>query len=168
MIRPQAQQSLWLWREVLVGALLFALGAWWFFTSFGIMVWLSVIISIVGVVISVLGYQRAKFFTGSDGPGVVEIQEGQISYLGPITGGALAYSDLTKVELISVSHKRHWRLSHTGGLAVIIPVDAQGADQLFDVFASLSGVQTSKMLSALGSNSELPIIIWSIPIHRLH
>ena len=42
-----------------------------------------------------------------------------------------------------------WRLKQTDGQALLIPVDAEGAEKLFDVFASLPGMDTAELVLAL-------------------
>ena len=42
----------------------------------------------------------------------------------------------------------------------MIPVDAEGADELFDAFAALPGLKTERMLAQLRSRPDLPVLIW--------
>ncbi|EKD59716.1 MAG: hypothetical protein ACD_54C01179G0003, partial [uncultured bacterium] len=41
------------------------------------------------------------------------------------------------------------RLKQRDGQAILIPVDATGAERLFDAFASLPGMKTSDLVAAL-------------------
>jgi len=42
----------------------------------------------------------------------------------------------------------------------MIPVDADGADALFDAFASLPGLKTEHMLGQLRAAPDRPVLIW--------
>ena len=43
---------------------------------------------------------------------------------------------------------------------VMIPVDAAGADALFDAFAALPGLRTERMLAELADDKTLSVVIW--------
>lgn len=42
----------------------------------------------------------------------------------------------------------------------MIPVDADGAEALFDAFAALPGLKTERMLATLRAESETAVLIW--------
>ena len=42
----------------------------------------------------------------------------------------------------------------------MIPIDADGADALFDAFASLPGLKTERMLAQLHDAPTTPVVIW--------
>ena len=65
-------------------------------------------------------------------PGVVEVDEGQISYLGPAFGGSISVPELVELRLLTAGGRRMWRLKQADGQALLIPVEAVGADRLFD------------------------------------
>jgi len=82
-------------------------------------------------------------------PGVVEVDEGQIAYLGPAFGGFVALPDLVEIRLVTMRGRRLWRLRQTDGQVLLIPVDATGAERLFDAFASLPGMDMAALVAAL-------------------
>ena len=43
---------------------------------------------------------------------------------------------------------------------LFIPVNAEGSDGLFDVFAALPGLRTERMLSQLRAGGAHPVVIW--------
>jgi hypothetical protein len=43
--------------------------------------------------------------------------------------------ELVEIRLLAMRGRRMWRLKQTDGQALLIPVDAEGAEKLFDVFA---------------------------------
>jgi hypothetical protein len=104
---------------------------------------------IVGGAIGLTGWRRMRFSTITDAPGVVEVDEGQIRYLGPQIGGEVGLPDLAEIRLVSLRGKRLWRLRQVDGQTILIPIDALGADALFDAFASLPGIDMGAFASAL-------------------
>ena len=45
---------------------------------------------------------------------------------------------------------------------------AEGADQLFDVFARLPGLRTGRLLAAMEARPRQPVTVWTHIAHRLH
>jgi hypothetical protein len=89
-----------------------------------------------------------------DAPGMVEVDEGQVGYFGPGDGGFVGLPELVELRLITVRGGRFWRLKQADGQALLIPVDAAGAERLFDAFASLPGMDTQALVTAL---APLPV-----------
>lgn len=104
-----------------------------------------------------------RFRQGREGPGIVRIDEGAIAYFGPLSGGIIARSELRRVVLDGASSPKHWVLSQPGQEEVYIPITAQGADALFDVFSSLPGIQTERMLSLIKDENKKREIVWQKP-----
>lgn len=172
-IRPEARAEIWRWRELLVGAGIAALGLSWVLGPGGLLGWLGWVLVALGVVLVVVGLQRARFRIGSGGPGVVQADEGQIAYFGPLTGGTVAMADLTRLSLDPTFKPAHWVLEQPGQPPLMIPVNASGVDALFDVFATLPGLKTEQMLAALAHPSDHPSVIWQsrqtgAAVTRLH
>ena len=80
---------------------------------------------------------------------MVEVDEGQIAYFGPQVGGAVGLPDLVEIRLITMRGRRLWRLKQSDGQAMLIPVEAAGAERLFDAFAALPGMDTAVLVAAL-------------------
>lgn len=159
-IRPQAKAAIWRLREVLVGITLVVLGVW---LSFGRGVWLDFIgypMAAAGGALVWLGIQRARFRGSDEGAGAVQIVEGQVTYFGPLTGGTLALADLDQLVLEGEMFPPHWRLQQGGAAPLLIPVNAVGADALFDAFATLPGLRTERMLYLLKQNAHQAVVIW--------
>jgi len=114
----------------------------------------------LALVLGVVGAQRMRFRLGSGGPGVVQVTEGQISYFGPLTGGAVARSEIETLRLDHTARPSHWVLEQPGQSPLAIPVTAAGAEALFDVFASLPGLKTERMLSELHHKGPHQVVIW--------
>ncbi|MDP5217519.1 hypothetical protein Q5Y75_09845 [Ruegeria sp. 2205SS24-7] len=172
-IRPEAKLALWKWREVLVAAALLLVGLSWIVGPGGLLAWLGWLLLVAGIALIVIGIQRARFRSGTGGPGVVLVDEGQISYYGPLTGGVIAAAELDQLSLDPTSKPAHWVLRQPGQSPLHIPVNAEGSEALFDVFAALPGLHTEAMLAELGGRSPHPVVIWERhssrpPQMRLH
>lgn len=167
-IRPEARAVMWRLREILFAAGVGVLGLFWILRFGGILNWLGYIVLIIAGVILVAGIQRARFRGKSEGIGVVSIDEGQVSYFGPLNGGEIAMREMLRLELDPTMKPAHWRLVQIGQQVLEIPVDAVGADALFDAFATLPGIKTESMLSSLKAGTDQPVVIWRKDIVRLH
>lgn len=167
-VRPAVRAGLWRWRESLSGLAVIGIGLWWLATFFQPVQWLGWAFAALGLAIALGGAQKARFRRGVDGPGTVLIDERRLSYFGPLTGGILDLDDATRLELEPVAHPApHWVLSGVGGQGLAIPVNADGADALFDLFASLPGLRTSALLDALEKPPKTRVTIWERPPVRL-
>ncbi|MEM0949771.1 MAG: hypothetical protein AAGK37_20400 [Pseudomonadota bacterium] len=168
-IRPEVAEQLNRWRETLAGTAAFAFGAFWMITEPGAMRIIGTALTVGGALLLVAGIQRARFRKGSDGAGVVQVIEGQVTYFGPTDGGVLASDQLVRVELIPNGAKApSWRITHRTGEPLTIPIDARGAEALFDVFAALPGLDTAAMLEEMNRIPAFPVTIWQQGTPRLH
>ncbi|WP_299352560.1 hypothetical protein [uncultured Shimia sp.] len=166
-IRPEARAVLWRWREVLISLPVLALGMAWA-TGFGLLKWVGMVVVIAGLALALAGWQRARFRGRQGGPGVVQVDERQITYFGPLDGGAVAIDELSGVSLDSRSAPPVWVLRQPGQPELHIPVNAAGTDALFDAFAALPGIRTEHMLAQLSKKPDHPVVIWTKPAARLH
>jgi len=107
--------------------------------------------------------QRARFKRATDQPGVVQIDEAQISYFGPDTGGIVDRDALTRVDLVSSGDGvAHWQLSQEAGPQVAVPLAAEGAEALVDVLMTLPGVQIGAALTVLDRKRRTVVPVWSL------
>lgn len=160
--RPEAKAALARWREVLVATFIIALGLWIAAKPAGMIVTgFGYVLIGLGAVALVPAVRRARFFTGGEGPGVVQIDEGRILFMGPETGGAMALDDLS---VLSVRRTRDgksaWVLADATQL-LVIPVDASGADALFDAFAALPGLNIDRLIAAVQSRTQGSARLWA-------
>ncbi|MET4101726.1 hypothetical protein ABIE58_001149 [Roseovarius sp. MBR-78] len=172
LIRPGAAHGLRRWREVLVAGALAALGLWWALTGFGLLAWLGWAVTLAAAALGLAGLQRARFRRGAGGPGVVVVDEGLIAYLGPVTGGTVALSEVTALAL-DPRDGGQWVLSQPGQPDLHIPLDAEGGEALFDAFAALPGLRTEHMLARMRRPGPAPETLWQRPARvishpRLH
>ena len=163
MIRPEAAATLTRWREALAGAVLAAWGLWSALSPGGWPAWMGAALALAGAALIVTGVQRARFRTGQDGPGVVQTDEGRITYFGPLTGGMAALSDIQRIEIDPTAHPVHWRLQQPGQPPLVIPVTAAGAEALLDTFAGLPGFSTARAVTRLNHPGAAPQVVWQRP-----
>ncbi|MEP1353513.1 MAG: hypothetical protein ABJX32_09950 [Tateyamaria sp.] len=165
--RPEAKAALWRWREVLFGIALAVLALWWLAGPGGLLGYLAPVLLVGAGALIMVGLQRGRFRSAGGGLGTVQVDEGQVTYFGPLTGGAVALREMSLLTLDGAQRPAHWRLEQQGQPALMIPVDADGADALFDAFASLPGLKTEHMLSQLRAAPATPVVIWQRSAPRL-
>ncbi|MFW2543046.1 hypothetical protein ACN2XU_10415 [Primorskyibacter sp. 2E107] len=174
MIRREAAETLVRFREPLIGAGVLALGLYWaFFTGGGLLHWIGYAVGLIGLALIVSGLQRVRFRRGDGGPGIVQVVEGRITYFGPLSGGVVDIEALKALTLVREAKPPHWRLEQLGQPPLLIPVNAEGAEALFDAFAHLPGIRTEYMLRELERGEADAVVIWRAvtvrdPAFRLH
>ncbi|THH34414.1 hypothetical protein E4Z66_18430 [Aliishimia ponticola] len=172
-IRPELRAQFWRWRETICGAALALIGLWAGIGPGGLVGALGWFLAAVGAGLAITGIQRGRFRgRASDGPGTVDVDEGQIVYFGPLTGGAMALGDLAELAILRTGVTAHWRLKSSTE-SLFIPLNADGSDALFDAFTTLPGLKVERMLRVLGETTAHDTVIWTrgpvrVPTDRLH
>jgi len=161
--RPEAKAALWRWREVLIGMALAILSLWWLAGPRGLLGMLAPALLVGAGALIMVGLQRGRFRGPGGGLGSVQVDEGQVVYFGPLTGGSVALREMTRLSLDGSQHPAHWRLEQSGQPPLLIPINAEGADALFDAFAALPGLKTEHMLAQLRTTPDVPVMIWQRP-----
>ena len=147
--RPEALNALSRLREVIVSALIAAFGLWLIRLG-GYFLWpLGVAVVVLGIGLGLLALRRLRFVQDVASPGVVEVDEGQVAYLGPSTGGFISLRELIELRLLTLRGRRMWRMKQADGQALLVPVDAIGSEALFDAFANLPGMDTQALVASL-------------------
>ena len=159
-IRPEAAKFLSKYKEVLLAGAVFGLGAYWAIFSFGLLPWLGYIVMGVSGLLLFSFLQRAWFARGDGGRGFVEVDEGQISYFAPDSGGMIAVLELSELSYDARPSPPVWTLSQAGLPDLVIPVNAKGAAQLFDAFAALPGLSADRLLTAQRGAKDHARVIW--------
>lgn len=166
-LRPELRATLFKWREALAGVALLGVGLWLALARFGLITWLGWAIAVFGAVLIYTGVQHQRFRSAGLGPGIVRIVERRVAYMGPLTGGMVDMDLLARLELDPTGSPAHWTLTAETGTTLSIPVNAAGADRLFDLFAALPGIRTEAMLSALQSAPDTVVLIWEAGPKRI-
>ncbi len=167
LFRPEAIETLRRWREPGVIAVLFAFAIWLLWRAFAQS---SIISGLIGLVITgavgsllYIAYLRARLRRAVSGPGIVEVRERAITYFAPQdSGGAVELDDIRRIQLStrpSDSGDRTWILWHAGG-SLVIPVAADGAAELIEVFAALPHMGYDKILRAMEADTAEIFTIW--------
>lgn len=152
-MRPEALALLIRWREVAAAAALAALGLWTAAHGGLLLTPLGAAIVALALAWGLNARRRMRFHQTVAAPGIVEVTEGQVAYFGPAgtgpQGGMIALPDLVELHLVARHGRRAWRLRQTDGQVLTIPVDAAGADLLFDAFVMLPGMDSAALVAAL-------------------
>ena len=131
----------------------------------------------VGVVLAAIGLFAIFAFYGAvtrsvyaqkmreKGPGIVSIQEGRISYLGPLGGAILARDALVSVDIVTNSTAfgdadLHWVLTDESHQKVAIPGAATDADKLLDALGALPGFDHDALTKAMKAHGNERFPVW--------
>lgn len=150
LIRPEALAALSRWREVAFSGGIALLGLWLMALGGVILLPFGAAVLGLGAVLALTAFRRLHFAQTIAAPGVVEVVEGEVRYFGPSVGGMVSLAELVEIRLIRLRGRRMWRLKQADGQALLIPVDAAGAEALFDGFATLPGLDMAAAVAALG------------------
>jgi hypothetical protein len=159
MIRPEVRATLRRWREVIAAGLVAALGLWLVMLGGYLLVPLGGAVMILAAGWALIALRRIRFLRGVAAPGVVEVDEGQIGYFGPTFGGFVALAELAELRLAEFHGARAWRLKTQDGQVLLIPVDAAGAERLYDAFAALPGIDMARITAAL-DHEQATLPLW--------
>ena len=168
-LRPEVRALAWRFRDTLIGLAVLLLGLFWGLRSYGILQWIGYGMIALGGIWAIAGVQRARFRQEGEGPGVVQIRERRLAYFGPLDGGVMDVEDLAKLEIDPSSHPDpSWVLTGIHGQRIAIPINAAGAEALFDVFAGLPDIKTNTVLDVLSRTPDARITVWSRVKPLLH
>ena len=154
MIRPELRATLYRWREAIYAGWMVLLGLWLVRLGGLILIPAGLALVALGLGWAIAAWRRMRFAQETQAPGLIEVDEGQVGYLGPTFGGYISLPDLVELRLMTLNGRRLWRLRQVDGQALLIPVDAAGSERLFDAFAVLPGIDMSAVVAAL--HNEAP------------
>ena len=171
-IRPELRAAAWTGRELILSALLALAGAWVAAQGGYLLLPLGLALLALGLGWALTAWRRLRFRQDGEAPGLVRVTEGQIAYFGPRVGGFVGLPDLAEIRLLTLRGRRIWKLKQGDGQLLHIPVEALGAETLFDAFAALPGIDSAALVAALGSAApasdsrvialaEVDRLIWS-------
>lgn len=163
LIRPELAAQLHRRREVIGAALALVAGLWLATRGGWLLAGLGGTLALAGAGLALVALRRLRFAPQGQGPGVVEVDEGQVGWFGPGIGGYVSLSDLAELGLVTVQGLRVWRLRQTDGHLLLVPVNAQGADRLYDALTALPGIDGTRLLAALDAAADTPVVWRRIP-----
>ena len=149
LIRPEVTAAIWRGREGFAALGVVLTGLWLAWLGGYVLVPLGLCVAGIGAAWVLQALRRLRFAQAVDAPGMVEVDEGQVGYLGPDNGGFVSLPDLVELRFLALGGRRMWRLKQADGQALLLPVDAAGAERLFDAFASLPGMDARALVAAL-------------------
>lgn len=116
-----------------------------------VMGWFAAALAVIAALWLRTAVARAFGARAGEAPGVVEVREREIRYFGPITGGAADLDALGAIEVFVPARGMGalWRLTMADGRVLVIPVAAEGADDLLGAFAALPGFSDLTAAAAL-------------------
>ncbi|WP_172326874.1 hypothetical protein [Mangrovicoccus sp. HB161399] len=161
LIRPEIRAGMWRGREMLSGAGTALFGLWMVLSTFGVTRWLGWAVLMAGIGLAFAGWQRMRLRPKEAGLGLVEADEGRITYWGPLDGGSVERDLLTGVAIDLGSYPAVWILSQQGGPDLHIPVTAGGQDALLDTLNSLPGLTASRLIAARSREGGGRHRLWS-------
>ncbi|MBY6202615.1 hypothetical protein KUV65_14660 [Maritalea mobilis] len=147
-LRPEAAATLKRWREVIAALAVALLGLWIAQQPGPILGGFGLILALLALAVLIPAIRRARFAASGEGPGVVQVDERCILYMGPHHGGSVALDELA---LISARRTPDGQLTWVlveGGQVLTIPADAKGGEALFDAFTALPGLSAQQVLAA--------------------
>lgn len=172
-IRPEAKTALRRYGEPAIYAVVAAIGLLKGISLLSQGAWVGLILAIIGLVafLGLLGTLERTILAWrgrKQGPGVVSIHEGQISYFGPEGGAVLAMDALVSIDIVTTdagpyAQDLFWHLTDEVGQQAIIPGGAQDATNLLDRLGSLPGFDHMAVISAMGSTDHARFRIWRRP-----
>ncbi|SDE38426.1 hypothetical protein SAMN05421538_10690 [Paracoccus isoporae] len=165
LIRPELAAWLAPRRELLAAVAVALIGGWlasrggWFLFAIGAVVFA------IGAAWAVTSFRRLAFRRDVAAPGLVEVVEGEIRYYAArALGGTIALRDLTEIRLIRLDGHDHWRLKSADGQALLIPVEAKGAEGLAAAFATLPGIEMGRVTAAMAQTDGPSLrVVWTGP-----
>jgi hypothetical protein len=155
-LRPEVSAALRKGQEVIAAGVVILAGLWLVWLGGYVLVPIGLLVMGLGAILAHMAWRRMRFAQEIAAPGLVELDEAQVGYLGPGDGGYLSLEELVELRLMRLHGKRMWRLKQADGQALLIPVEAQGAERLFDAFASLPGMDTRALVAALDPTPAVP------------
>jgi hypothetical protein len=153
LIREEVLDAAHRGRELIAAGIVALAGLWLMWLGGYLLFPLGAVILAICAVWAVQTWRRLRFSQDLSAPGMVEVDEGQVGYLGPTFGGFVALPDLVELRILTMQGQRLWRLKQSDGQALLIPVSAAGAERLFDAFASLPGMDSQALVAAAGGNA---------------
>lgn len=160
-IRPEVAAKISEWREVLICAGVLALGLWMTLSPGPVVKGVGAVAVLAGAGLGAVAVRRLRFGAAEVAPGVVVLDEREITYMGPVAGGSIDLDTLTVLRVRRQGARRVWLLQSEDGGALAIPHGAAGEERLFDAFAALPGLRMPAVLAALdAAQQDGSVIVW--------
>lgn len=165
-IRPEVKAFLLKWREAIIAGVILMGSLQAASMNIGFIRYMSIAGALVGAALFIEGVRRARLPYDAGGVGVVEVDERQITYLGPMGGGAISINELTRVKVRTtalgpMASDFYWEFTDSEGQRLTIPGDAENASALFDALTVLKGADYEAVIRASGITDESEHLVWT-------
>lgn len=164
-IRPEVKSFLYKWREAIISGLILLGSLQAASTTTGLIQAMSWVTVLVAAALFIEGVRRARLPERQGGVGVVEVDERQITYLGPMGGGALSINELQRIKVRTTglgpaAADFYWEFTDNAGQRLTIPGNAENAGKLFDALTALPGADYEAVIRASKSKTETEQLVW--------
>ena len=164
-IRPEVKAFFVKWREAIIAGAILMGSLQAASSTTGLVKGLSWATALIGAALFIEGVRRARLPERSGGVGVVEVDERQITYLGPLGGGAISINELIRVkvrttDLGPMASDFYWEFTDSDGQRLTIPGDAENAAALFDALTALPGADYEAVIRASSSTEHADFLVW--------
>ena len=160
-MRPEVTALLNRYAETLAAIAMVLLGIWFALKPGPVLAGFGVALGVLGVGWLIVAVRRARFRTDGDAPGVVEVDEGRVTYMGPAVGASISLDEIAAVDVLLIAGQRRcWRLRTRDGQAILIPQAATGAENLHAAFATLPGYSDAAFHNALSYMGDAAHTVW--------
>ncbi len=165
LIRPEAAAFLKKWREAIISGVILLGSLQAASMTFGLVQAMSWVTVLVAAALFIEGVRRARLPERQGGVGMVEVDERQITYLGPLGGGALSIDELQRIKVKTTglgpaAADFYWEFTDRAGQRLTIPGNAENAGALFDALTALPGADYEAVIRASKSKSGTEQVVW--------
>ena len=165
-IRPEAKAFLMKWREAIIAGVILLGSLQAASATSGVVEALAWVTALIGAALFIEGVRRARLPERSGGVGVVDVDERQITYFGPMGGGAISINELMRVKVRTTAlgpaaADFYWEFTDREGQRLTIPGNAENAGALFDALTVLPGADYEAVIRASKSKGEGDHVVWS-------
>lgn len=164
-VRPEVYAGFKRWREAIIGAALILAGLHLAVFGLGLQRLMGAGLVGIGAMLVWEGVRRARFPAPGGGAGMVDVDEREITYFGPLGGGSISINELVRVtvrtsDLGPLAPDLYWDFFDASGQSLTIPGDAEGVEFIFDALAALEGVDYEAATMAAGTTQDQLFTIW--------
>lgn len=164
-VRPEVSAALKRWREATIGGFLLLAGLHLAIFGLGLQRLMGAGMAAIGAMLLWEGVRRARFPAPGGGAGMVDVDEREITYFGPLGGGSVSINELVRVnvrtnDLGPIAPDLYWDFYDGSGQSLTIPGDAEGVELIFDALAALEGVDYEAATTAAGTTEDRLFTIW--------
>ncbi len=165
MIRPELAKKLKFLAEPICWGLVVLLFLWFALRVSDTSSWIFVAVLLLLAGIAGFGFwmsiTKLKLHPSGTQKGVVLVDERRVGFFDPDhEGGFVDLDALMRLEVRGSLGERYWVLYHEDGPPLSISQNAPGAEQLLDVFSTLSGLSIARFLRAFEVEGDDVQLLW--------